>query len=162
VALHVLWGFLLLVDAEALGATSLHAVSRLPRLLVASMLFAVAALAVVSVTRRRSSWVSLALVLPQQAVLSISAFSAIAAVVTSTYGDGVPRPWSFILADQAPVILTLVLHTIAVVQLHTSHRVDALHSAVDAMQSEADRLRDTVADPDHGSKATAHDREAGL
>lgn len=142
VALHVLWGFLLLFDGRVLGATSLSAFADVPRLVMAAIFFLVAALAVVGVTHRPGTWLSLALLLPQQAILTISAVSSVMAVVHSQYGDGVARPWNFILADQAPVILMVLLHTVAVVQLHLQRPADAaLQSTVDTVQAEAGRLR---------------------
>jgi hypothetical protein len=141
IVLHVVWGCLLLINDKALGATALHAFRGMPRLLTAAILFAVAAMAAVGVTLRGPRRLTLALLLPQQAILTISAMSAVVAVITSRYGDGVPRPWYFILADQAPVILTMVLHTIAVVQLHmTGDAPDDLRAKLAAVQDDAERL----------------------
>jgi hypothetical protein len=146
IALHLLWGCLLLVNDRALGATALHAFAGMPRLLTAAILFGVAAMAAVGVAWHGPRRVTLALLLPQQAVLSISAMSAITAVVAGRYGDGVPRPWYFILADQAPVILTMVLHTIAVVQLHlTRAPTGDLRVKLAVVQEEAERLRALLA-----------------
>jgi hypothetical protein len=146
IALHLLWACLLLVNDRALGATALHAFAGVPRLLTAAMLFGVAAMAAIGVLRDGSRRMTLALLLPQQAVLSISAMSAVTAVVDGRYGDGVPRPWYFILADQAPVILTMVLHTIAVVQLHLIRvPADDLRLKLAAVQEEAERLRAKLA-----------------
>jgi hypothetical protein len=159
VALHVLWGCLLLIDGDVLGATSISAFSDVPPMLMAAVFFAVAVMAAVGVTRRRGTWLSLAMLVPQQAILSVSAVSAIVAVLYSRYGDGVERPWHFILADQAPVILTVVLHTIAVVQLHLPRRADrTLWDTVQAVQGRADSLRDMLAqraersDPHNGGR----------
>jgi hypothetical protein len=146
VALHLLWGCLLIVNGEVLGATSLHAFADMPRQLTAAMLFIASGAAVVGVTRRERRLLGLTLLLPQQGILSISALSALLAVVSSRYGDGVARPWYFILADQAPVFITLVLHTIAVVQLHMTERSgNGLRARLDAVQSEAERLRSKLA-----------------
>jgi hypothetical protein len=147
VALHVLWGCLLLFNGDTLGATSLHAFAEMPRLLTAAMLFVAAGMAVFGVTRRKRGLLSLTMLFPQQGILSISALSVLLAVIHSQYGDGVSRPWYFILADQAPVILTLVLHTIAVVQLHMTDRSgNGLRARFDAVESEAERLRSKLAD----------------
>jgi hypothetical protein len=147
VALHALWGCLLLVDGQVRGATSISAFAGVPRMPLAAVFFAVSVAAAAGVTSRRGTWLRLALLLPQQAVLSVSAVSAITAVILSRYGDGVERPWHFILADQAPMILTVVLHTIAVVQLHLPRRATAdLAATVDAVRSKADRLRAMFAD----------------
>lgn len=156
IALHTLWGCLLLISGEALGATALHGFADLPRLLTAAILFAVAGLAAVAtlrVTMRGPRVLTLVLLLPQQAVLTVSATSSVMAVIHGRYADGVPRPWYFILADQAPVILTMALHTIAVVQLHlTSATTDDLRAKLAAVQEDADRLRAKLADR-HGELA---------
>ncbi|HZB30741.1 MAG TPA: hypothetical protein VE465_11305 [Streptosporangiaceae bacterium] len=146
IALHLLWGCLLLINDRALGATALHAFGGMPRLITAVILFGVAAMAAVGVVWDGPRTLTLALMLPQQAVLSISAMSAVTAVIDGRYGDGVPRPWYFILADQAPVILTMVLHTIAVVQLHLI-RVPAgdLRLKLATVEEEAERLRAKLA-----------------
>ncbi|HEX6469339.1 MAG TPA: hypothetical protein VF069_09605 [Streptosporangiaceae bacterium] len=143
VALHLTWGCLLLISGKVLGATALHAFEGLPRLLTAAIMFSVATMAAVGAVRRGPRPVTLGLLLPQQAVLSISAMSAVSAVAHSRYGDGVPRPWYFILADQTPVIMTMVLHTIAVVQLHLTDQPPTAHlrARLAAVQQEADRLR---------------------
>ena len=47
IALHLLWGCLLLVNDRALGATALHAFAGVPRLLTAAILFGVAIMAAV-------------------------------------------------------------------------------------------------------------------
>ncbi|HEU5160220.1 MAG TPA: hypothetical protein VFU43_24700 [Streptosporangiaceae bacterium] len=171
IVLHLLWGCLLLVNDKALGATALHAFAGMPRQLTAAILFVVAGLAAVGVVRPHSRTVSLALLLPQQAVLSISAMSAILAVIDGQYGDGVSRPWYFILADQAPVILTMVLHTIAVVQLHMApapapdpaSRPDGeLHAKLVGVQEEAEQLRRRLAERrgelSGGEEAVGRDR----
>ena len=146
IALHLLWGCLLLVNDRALGATALHAFAGVPRLLTAAILFGVAAMAAVGVVWHAPRRVTLALLLPQQAVLTISAMSAVTAVFSGRYADGVPRPWYFILADQAPVILTMVLHTIAVVQLHMVREpTDDLRVKLAAVEEDAERLRTLLA-----------------
>jgi hypothetical protein len=147
IALHVLWGCLLLINGAVVDATALHAFAGLSRYLTAAILFAVAAMAIAGVTWHGPRPLTLALLLPQQAVLSISALSAIMAVFEGRYGDGVPRPWYFILADQAPVILTMVLHTIAVAQLHmTGGPAADLRAKLAHVQEEAERLRTRLAD----------------
>jgi hypothetical protein len=147
VGLHVLWGCLLLVNGKVLGTTALHAFADVPRLVTAAVLLVAAAMAAFGAARNEHRWLSLTMLLPQQGILSISALSAVIAVIHSQYGDGVPRPWYFILADQAPVILTMMLHTIAVVQLHMTGRpVNGLRARLDAVQNEAERLRAKLAD----------------
>jgi len=118
VVLHTVWGCLLLRSPAAYGATALHVFNDLPRGLMAGALLSAAGLAVWAITRRQPSLKSLAALLPQQALLTLSAYAAVAAVFVAHYGDGVPRPPLFILADQAPAIIAFVLHTAAVIEMH--------------------------------------------
>jgi len=142
VLLHTLWACLLLASKRPYGATALHVYTPLPRLLMAGVLLIASALAAWAVTRRRPSWQTLAALLPQQAILTVSAYAAIAAVVTAHYGDGVIRPRLFILADQAPVILVFVLHTAAVIEMHARQTTaDVLQATLTTMDTEAERLR---------------------
>jgi hypothetical protein len=142
VLLHTLWAFLLLASREPYGATALHVYSPLPRQLMAGVLLAASVLAAWAITRRQPSWQTLAALLPQQAILTASAYAAAAAVVTAHYGDGVIRPRPFILADQAPVILVFALHTAAVVEMHARRTMtEVLQATLTAMDTEADKLR---------------------
>ncbi len=142
VLLHALWGVLLLAGPSPYGATAVHVYSGVPRFALAAFLFLASGLAAWSITWPRPSWPSLAALLPQQALLTVSAYSALLAVIEAHYADGVIRPRLFILADQAPVILTMMLHTAAVVELHARRPAeDVLRSAFGAMNDEAERLR---------------------
>ena len=118
VGLHMLWGSLLLVSPSGYGVTALHVFQNLPRDLMAGILFAASGLAVWAVMRSRPSLKTLAALLPQQALLTLSAYAAVAAIVAAHYGDGVMRPRIFILADQAPAIIAFALHTMAVIETH--------------------------------------------
>jgi hypothetical protein len=142
VLLHTLWACLLLTGSKPYGATPLHVYSSLPRLLMAGALLAASVLAAWAVTRHQRSWQTLAALLPQQAILTVSAYAAFAAVVVAHYGDGVIRPREFILADQAPVILAFALHTAAVVEMHARRTTaDVLQATLDTLDTEAERLR---------------------
>lgn len=152
VLLHTLWACLLLASGRPYGATSLHVYSAVPRLLMAGILLAASVLAAWAVTRRQPSWQTLAALLPQQAILTLSAFAAVAAVAMAHYGDGVIRPRAFILADQAPVILAFVLHTAAVIEMHARRTTaEVLQATLTTMDTEAERLRPP--DPDRSEQA---------
>ena len=124
VALHTAWAVLLLFGSAPLGSTAMHVFAGVPRPLVVAALVAVVIPAAWAANRRRvpSRWTLLA-VLPQQAVLTMSAVAAVSAVVQARYGDGVIRPRGFIAADQAPVVLTMVLHTFAIIEMHVAKRL---------------------------------------
>jgi len=142
VLLHITWGCLLLASRVPYGATALHVYSWVPRVVLAVVLFAASGLAIWGVTRRRPSWQGLATLLPQQALMTFSAYAAIVAVAAAHYGDGVTRPRLFILADQAPVVLTMVLHTVAVIEMHARRPAGtALRASLGELDAGSERLR---------------------
>lgn len=142
VALHALWGVLVLAHRAAEGATPLSVYRPLPRLAVGLALLAAAALATYGISRtRQHPALSLLALMPQQGLLAVSTMASVAAVARGEYGDGVVRPRLFILADQAPIILALVLYTVALVVTYMPRpEHDALRDAVRAVRAEADRL----------------------
>jgi hypothetical protein len=142
VALHALWGALLLADPAAGGATPLAIYRALPRDAVGALLVVVAALAAYgAINALGNPTMTLLAMLPQQGMLSVSAMASAVAVARGRYGDGVVRPRLFITADQAPVILTMVLHTVAIIAIYMPRPGhDALRGAVEAVRGEADRL----------------------
>ena len=75
VLLHSLWACLLLVSQKPYGATALHVYSPLPRPLMAGALLTASVLAAWAITRRQPSWRTLAALLPQQAILTASAYA---------------------------------------------------------------------------------------
>jgi hypothetical protein len=94
------------------------------------------------VTRRQPSWQGLASLLPQQAIMTFSAYAAVVAVGVAHYGDGVPRPRLFILADQVPAVLTMVLHTAAMIEMHARWPVGtALRASLGELDAGSERLR---------------------
>jgi hypothetical protein len=118
VVLHTAWACLLLLSSAVYGPTALRVFHDLPRGLMAGALFSASGLAIWALTRHEPSLKSLAALLPQQALLTLSACAAVAAVFVAHYGDGLVRPRLFILADQAPAIIAFVLHTAAVIEMH--------------------------------------------
>ena len=118
VVLHTAWACLLLLSSAVYGPTALRVFHDLPRDLMAGALFSASGLAIWALTRHEPSLKSLAALLPQQALLTLSAYAAVAAVFVAHYGDGLVRPRLFILADQAPAIIAFVLHTAAVIEMH--------------------------------------------
>jgi hypothetical protein len=147
VLLHITWGCLLLVSRVPYGATALHVYHWVPRVVLAVALFAASGLAIWGVTRRRPSWQGLASLLPQQAIMTFSAYAAVVAVAAAQYGDGVTRPRLFILADQVPAVLTMVLHTAAVIEMHARWPVGtALRASVRELDAGSERLRGDLAE----------------
>jgi len=114
VCLHIWWGLMLLIDPQAKGVTAISLMVRVlnSSTLAAIVFFLAGALAAVGILRARPGrMIGLLEVLPQQAVLLMSAFAACAAVYASQYADGVPRPRAFIAADQAPAVFIMLAHT---------------------------------------------------
>lgn len=149
VLLHITWGCLLLASRVPYGATALHVYYWVPRAVLAGALFAASGLAMWGVTRRRPSWQGLAALLPQQAIMTFSAYAAVVAVAAAQYGDGVPRPRLFILADQAPVLLTMMLHTAAVIEMHARWPTGTiLRVRLGELKARSERLRSDLAEKD--------------
>ena len=117
VALHFLWGLLLLMDGSAGKVTAIYTAGLwLPggtREEGLTML-AVGFLALLGCARPHPSpVVHVGLLLPQQAVMVLSATGAVLAIRDASFADGVVRPRAFIAADQSATILTCVFHTFA-------------------------------------------------
>ena len=119
VLLHLVVGVLLVGDASAGNATATHSLLDLydsPKLVGMALILA-ALLALVGILRP-SSRLTLLLLLPQQFALIVSAGGAVNAMWLSQFADGVMRPRPFIIADQSPVALMAILHTLAIIDLH--------------------------------------------
>lgn len=118
--LHYSWAVLLVVDRSASAPTAIHTLDVIcgGRYRAAFTLCVVATSAIVYpfLRRRASARLMAVMLIPQQAVLLMSAFSGIFATAVQHYADGVLRPWPFILADQAPVILAALLYTAMVLE----------------------------------------------
>lgn len=123
IVLHYIWAMTLLIDGNAAAVTATSGLyGRFDRLVPYFLLFA-STTAWLSITRPRASLWPVLLIIPQQIVLMLSAYAAIAAMVAGRFADGVPRPHAFIIADQCPAVLIMVFHSIAV--LRDAYRPDA-------------------------------------
>lgn len=107
------------VDAVlgAVGLGALHLSIGAPQLL-AVVIACVALLALLGIFTRRP-WIVVALLLPQQALLMMSAAGVIEAIWLAQFADGVFRPRAFIAADQMYSVLAAIGHTVAI----TAHAV---------------------------------------
>ena len=114
--LHALWGVLILCYPSDVGATPL-AFFRLwvPVRWVEGLVYlGAAALASCLVPKgTRPRWLIACAAPPQQILLLISSASSLYAVLVRHYADLVPRPWPFILADQAPILIFTLCHSLA-------------------------------------------------
>lgn len=115
VILHLIWALLILFDPSALGATPLDSLYRyIHSPLQLSLILAVVAFVAAAGSFARMPVQVLALV-PQQIVLMMTAAGSIEAIWLAQYADGVFRPRTFMLADQANSILAACGHTIAII-----------------------------------------------
>jgi hypothetical protein len=114
------WGTLVLFQPHAMAATPLSTVADLfgrSRLGVSFALITAACAAFVGVSSRAPiTFMTRALLFPQVFLMLLACGGSLEAVVKGMYADGVPRPWSFILADQMPWIVASIIYTAAVVE----------------------------------------------
>lgn len=120
VALQGLWGVALLVSSNALRPTPLGPVTyAMPHRLAGAIYVATSALAAMALRRSWSPARDMLALMPQQALLILSAVGSAQAILAGHYADGVPRPHLFILIDQSPAVLMAAWHSWSV-YLHAS------------------------------------------
>ena len=113
--LHTIWAVALLAHGGEIRTTTMALlVDLLPNpYLLGVVLAAVAASALggllISVDNHRWRAAQL-LLIPQQAVLCLSAGSALRAMIEGSFADGVGRPRPFIVADQSWAVLLALAH----------------------------------------------------
>lgn len=114
-ALHLTWASVLTFADSALGATAVEALYRYiypaPVLTIA---LTSAALMAICAMFTRVPWIVF-LLLPQQALLCMSAAGAIEAMWLGQFADGVQRDFGFIAVDQMHIVLAAVGHTLAII-----------------------------------------------
>jgi len=115
---HYLWAAMVLWDTSTTQITAIATLNNFAVIYYGAVnLFVVAALATISafVQERRTA---IFLMLPQQFILPLSAFGALAAMWSGHFADGVIRPHAFLIADQAPAVLLAIFHTAAIIRLN--------------------------------------------
>ena len=117
---HVGWAILLSVDPRTMAATPVNILGQVMggplRASVVLTLAAITAMVFPFLTRDIKNSSLALLLIPQQALLIMSAGAGVAAAYSAHYADGVMRPQAFILADQFPVIVMALLYTAAVLE----------------------------------------------
>lgn len=115
IVLHWIWGVSLLSSDSPLGVTAVSSIVSLG--VVSSMtagiyflLISCLALVGLGAPKKVGVW----FILPQSLTLIFSAYGAIMAMVAGRFADGVPRPASFLIADQAPAVIAAFFHLVAV------------------------------------------------
>ena len=121
VALHLWWSVMLILSPSPCNITAiafLHNRFNLSRTGMAILFSLVAMIAwtalleIVPISR----FMRIALLIPQQFMLLLSAGGAIQAMIRSSFADGVQRPWPFIASDQFPAVLVAICHTCAILE----------------------------------------------
>ncbi len=116
-ALHYVWATVLWVDPVAGGTSTLSDLAglmgsrALPFVLFISSTLALYYL----ILSRQAGLFAFFCLLPQQSIMIASAVTAVSAMLTGMYADGVERPIAFIVADQAPAVIASILHTLALI-----------------------------------------------
>ena len=118
VVVHAIWGCMLLVSDAPLHCTPMAETPfRHLQYMAAIIYIAAAIMALVPIMSlySKSTLVDLVLCTPQQILLMMSAMSAIWCIIRGAYADGEPRPRMFIAADQLWVIVSMCVHTFALI-----------------------------------------------
>lgn len=115
IALHVAWAVILIFDDSALSVNAINALHRYISFtpLLIAVIFGAAAMALIGLFTTLP-WILIFLI-PQQALLMMSAAGAIESMWLGQFADGVLRPHAFIAADQIYSVLAAIGHTVAII-----------------------------------------------
>lgn len=125
ILLHFIQGVIILHDPSALHITALHELSvelENDNVAVGMTLIGCAVLSALAISIRPGATIVSVLLLPQQALLFMTARSSWHAMQAQMYGDGVVRPLAFIASDQLGVVIMAVVHAFAMVSVILSSR----------------------------------------
>ena len=117
---HLVWGVTLILSEAATMATATSMMHKLVKnhVVEGAIVFSAGCLALASMYRRKLDMTGFQMLLPQQFLLFVSAYASAQAVWRQQYGDGVTRPFAFILTDQWAWILVAILHAVRVTEIH--------------------------------------------
>jgi hypothetical protein len=115
IALHLAWAALLIFDSSPLSVNAIDALYRYihPAPLLIFVIMGAAMMALIGLFTELP-WVLFCLI-PQQALLMMSAAGAIESMWLGQFADGVLRPHAFIAADQFYSVLAALGHTVAII-----------------------------------------------
>ncbi len=116
VALHLSWVACIFIDQSSYSGTALSAIYNWFGNATPYVCFSVAIAALAGIERRRRLF-GLSLMLPQQALLMLSAMGAVEAIASGHFADGIERSRAFIAGDQLPAILAAIGHSIAILKV---------------------------------------------
>ena len=120
ILLHLSWGLALLIDEAPQRLPSIAPVALwLPGPVLGPAFLGVGLLALAGTLRSRGL-LSLGLLLPQQFTLIVSAWGAYFAIHKGQFPDGLVQPRAFLLCNQLPSFLIVVLHTLALLDHHAA------------------------------------------
>ncbi len=118
ILLHTIWGINILIEPSSsmITATSFLKEMVHSTVIVGLLYLIVSISASFTLFGKPKKW-KMFLALPQQALLIQSAMGAIRCMINGHFADGVARPIPFIIADQSPIIIAMLLHTIALIRM---------------------------------------------
>lgn len=124
--MHLVWALLLWAHGSELAITATHVVTQLiPTWQARSVVYAAVALLPLISLRWPGSVAGLVSTLPQLLLLMTSGVSALVAISTGQYADGVQRDRTFIAADQSIYLVLAVLYAIeSIDRFHTRRPED--------------------------------------
>lgn len=133
VALLLVWAACLAWSETAINTTTLHGFKAFTTARPLAVIMAASACATAwPLLHRRRRPYDIWWLVPQQAVLTIASWSAVAAAIAAKFGDGVPRHHAFISADQTLAVIVTAFHLCAIVDRWTSdRRITRAFSALD-------------------------------
>lgn len=109
--MHILWAVLLMVNGGPIATTATFLLrSLVPLHELRALIYLVSGLLPVVLIWRPGSVLGLISVMPQQILLLLSGISAVIAISSGHFADGVVRSPIFIAADQGIFIVLAVLH----------------------------------------------------
>ena len=114
------WGLSIVIDGQALGASSMHTIGRFPPYALAIGLILAGCGGAWDICRKRTDAVSVFLMAPQVAVLLAAGWDCASVIANGAYADATVRPRGFIFRDQFPMIVAVAFHMLAVLDRHTS------------------------------------------
>lgn len=114
IVLHYIWAITLLLDGHAAAVTATSGLYGRFDIVIPYFLIFAATSALISLIIPRATLWPILLIIPQQFALSLSAYTAVSAMIAGRFADGTLRPHSFIIADQCPAVLLMFFHTVAI------------------------------------------------
>jgi hypothetical protein len=116
ISLHLIWAICAFLSDSAYNGTAFAGVYAVFGDASPYACLFVASCAIVALFNQ-STLSGFMLMMPQQMMLFLSAFSALHGMIDAHFADGVIRSREFIVADQIPAVLGATAHTIAMMRI---------------------------------------------